>query len=292
MRQRRKNLRNGLLFVMPWLIGFSFFLAYPTIASLYYSLSVYDMFTPPKWNGFGNYWELFHDPIFWISLSNTFYYAIFAIPLGQVIALLLALLLNTKVKAMPVFRTIYFLPTIVPPVVIAILWLWIFNTRYGVLNALLAGIGIRGPNWLGDPAWAKPALILMSFWTVGQPMIIYLAGLQDVPQQLYEAAELDGANWWQKTLRITLPMVSPAMLLNVIIGLIWAMQIFTLPYIMTGGGPMRATTFYALYLYENAFQFFKMGYASAMAWLLFIIILTCTLIIFKISSKKIYYAGK
>lgn len=193
---------------------------------------------------------------------------------------------------MPVFRTLFYLPSLVPIVASALLWMWIFNGEYGILNAVLKIVGIKGPPWLNSPGWAKPSLVMMGLWGVGVPMIIYLAALQNVPVSLYESSLLDGANWWQKILHITLPLISPAILFNVIMSIIVTFQLFTEPFIMTGGGPGRSTEFYVLYLWANAFQYLRMGYASAMAWILFIIILVCTLLVFKSTAKKVYYGGE
>lgn len=289
---KRKNLRNGLIFVSPWIVGFSFFLLYPIISSIYYSFTEYSVIAPPLWRGWRNYLELFNDEVFWISLYNTMYYFALSVPLQFVIALSFALLLNAKVRAMSLFRTFFFLPTLVPIVASAILWMWIFNGQYGILNAGLKLIGVHGPGWLTDPVWAKPSLVMMGLWGVGGPMIIYLAALQDVPVSLYESSFLDGANWWQRTLHITVPLISPAILFNVVMAMIDTLQLFTQPFIMTEGGPGRSTEFYVLYLWENAFQFMKMGYASAMAWILFVIILVITLIAFKSMTRRVYYGGK
>lgn len=283
----------GLFFICPWLIGISIFTIYPFFASIYYSLTSYDVISPPYFVGIYNYKELFtNDELFWKSLYNTFYYAIFATPLGIVAGIGIALLLNLKVKGIALFRTIYYLPAIVPIVGASILWVWLLNPEFGIVNALLYRIGVKGPGWLADPTWSKPSLILMSVWGLGGAMLIYLAALQDVPQSLYESAELDGANRWQKTVHITVPLITPAIFFNLIMGLIGAFQYFTQAYIMTGGGPADSTLFYSLYLFNNAFRYFKMGYASAMAWILFVVILVCTLTVFKSSRKWVYYAGK
>lgn len=288
-----RDLRNGLLFVSPWIAGFLVFTIYPILASLYYSFNNYSILTPAEWVGFGNYKALFfEDPLFWVSLTNTLYYIAFALPLGIIIGVTLALFLNMKVKGMAIYRTIYYLPTIVPTIASAILWIWILNPQYGLLNSFLAIIGIQGPGWLASPEWSKPALIIMSWWGLGGAVLIYLAGLQDVPQQLYEAAELDGANWFQKTVHITIPMLTPVIFFNLVMGLIGTFQYFTEAYVMTNGGPVNSTLFYALYLYRNAFVYLKMGYASSMAWLLFILVLTCTLLVFRTSARWVYYGGK
>lgn len=287
-----KRRRLGLLFVSPWLIGFLAFTIYPFLASIYYSFTDYSVLTPPEFVGFSNYKTLFtDDPLFWKSLGNTFYFAVISIPLQFVVALGLAMLLNQKVKGLAIWRTIFYLPSIVPVVAASIVWLWLLNPQYGIINGLLYLIGIDGPGWITDPKWSKPSLIIMSLWGVGGSMIIYLAALQDVPAQLYEAAELDGAGSYHKFINITLPTISPVIFFQVIMGIIGALQYFTQAYVMTGGGPADSTLFYSLYLYNNAFKYFKMGYASAMAWILFIIILVLTLALFRSSREWVYYAG-
>ncbi len=290
LRQKRE-LFYGLLFVSPWIMGMLMFVLYPVLASLYYSFCYYSVLSEPKFIGLGNYFDLFTDSVFWGSVLNTFYYAVFALPLGIAISVTLAMLLTVKVRGVTIYRTIFFLPSLLPVVALAILWLWIFNGEYGVLNFALSKLGIEGPNWLAEKNWAMPALIIMSFWGVGHMVVIYLASLQDVPQVLYEAAELDGASWWHKARHITLPMISPVIYFNLIMGIIGTLQIFAQPYIMTGGGPARATLFYTMYLYDNGFRYLRMGYASAMAWILFIIILLLTLVATRISRKYIYYEG-
>jgi multiple sugar transport system permease protein len=220
------------------------------------------------------------------------YMAVFTIPLSIVFAMTLAMLLNMKVRGQSFYRTIFYLPTIVPFVASSLLWLWIFNPQYGIINALLWFVGIQGPGWLGDPNWSKPALVVMNLWGVGGWMIIYLAGLQDVPQELYEAAEIDGATWWDKTIHLTLPFMSPYILYSLILMLIGTFQFFTQPQVMTQGGPVDSTRVYALYLYDNAFRYFRMGYASAMAWLLFLVVVVLTVLIFKTSARRVYYAGQ
>jgi len=292
-RQEKQDLLNGLLFAAPAIIGFILFVAYPIGASVYYSFTSYSILQPGRWVGLENYRELLtEDPIFYTSLSNTLYMAVVTIPLSIFLAMALAMLLNLKVRGQSFYRTIFYLPTIVPFVASSLLWLWIFNPQYGLINTLLWYVGIRGPGWLGDPAWAKPALVIMLLWGVGNWMIIYLAGLQDVPQELYEAAEIDGARWWDKTRHLTLPFMSPYILYSLILQLIGIFQYFTQPQVMTQGGPVDSTRVYALYLYDNAFRFFRMGYASAMAWLLFIVVVILTVVIFKSSARRIYYAGQ
>jgi multiple sugar transport system permease protein len=291
-RSERRNLRNALLFLSPWIAGFAVFLLYPIVSSLYFSFCDYSVLEPAVWIGTENYRDLARDDIFWTSLWNTGYYALASLPLGMLVALALAILLNSKVRGLAFYRTIFFLPSILPVVAMSILWLWIFNGQYGVLNFTLSALGIPSkalPTWLDSPLWAMPALIVMGLWGVGYSVVIYLAGLQDIPVSLYESADIDGANWWQKTLHITLPMLSPVIYFNLVMGIIGTFQIFAQPYIMTQGGPQRATTFYTLYLYNLAFEDLRMGYASAMAWILFLIILVLTLLATRLSQRHVHY---
>ncbi|MGQ9632414.1 MAG: carbohydrate ABC transporter permease [bacterium] len=284
---------KGYLFALPWFIGFSAFVLYPILASFYYGFTDYTVLTPPQWVAFKNYIIMFtQDELFWVCLYNTLYYVVFLVPLSVIVGVGLALALNVRVRGMPLYRTIYFLPTLVPTIASAILWMWVLDPQYGLVNSLLYKVGIRGPGWIADIKWSKPSIIIMQLWGgVGSPIVIYLASLQDVPQELYEAAEVDGANWWHKIVHITLPMISPVILFNVIITLIGAFQMFTQPFIMTDGGPANSTLFYALYLYRNAFRYFKMGYASGMAWLMFLLILASTIFILKASGRWVYYRG-
>ncbi|MDR3691729.1 MAG: sugar ABC transporter permease [Fimbriimonas sp.] len=282
----------GYLFASPWLLGFLVFMSYPLIASIYFSLCDYSVLKSPVWVGIDNYKMLMHDELFRTTLANTFLYAAIALPAGMATAIILAMLLNAKVKGMALYRTFFFIPSLVPQVSLAILWRWVLDGEHGVLNPVLAKIGIHGPNWLNDPLWAKPSLVLMAMWGVGNAMLIYLAGLQDVPTQLIEASELDGANGWQKTKHVTLPMISPVILFNGIMGIIGSLQVFTVPYIMfPGGAPVHSTYFYTEYLYDNAFRYHKMGYASAMGWIMFIVILVLTMLSLRMSEKHVHYQG-
>jgi multiple sugar transport system permease protein len=291
----RANLRKGLAFCAPWLIGFSVFTLYPVVASLFYSFCDYSVLQSPIWSGMENYRRLWNDSVFWLSLRNTLFYAGLSLPLGLVVALGLALLLNTGVKGMAVWRTIFYLPSIVPIVASSMLWLWIFNGKFGLLNAVLRPfLGSATPGWLADPLWAKPALVLMSLWGVGNSMVIYLAGLQNVPAELYEAAEMDGAGSWRKFWYVTVPLISPVIYFNLIMGIIGSLQVFTTVFAMTGGAdgnPARSTLFYALYLFSTAFYDLRMGYACAMAWVLFVIIVALTLTATKLMEKRVHYAG-
>lgn len=287
-----QNVRYGLIFISPWLIGFFCFRLYPIAAAFYYSFCQFDSISPPKWIFLQNFKTLFFkDEYFWLSLYNTLYYSLFSVSGQIILAFLIALLLNLRVKGLAIYRTIFYIPSIVPIVATAILWLWILNPQFGLVNALLFKIGVQGPGWFSEPAWAKPGLVIMSWWLIGPTVIIYLAGLQDVPQQMYEAAMIDGANWWHKLVYITIPFMTPTIFFTLVMNTIVSLQVFTQVYIMTEGGPMNSTLVYAYYLYENAFEYFKMGYASAMAWLLFLVIFTITYLIFKSSKKWVYYGG-
>ena len=288
-----RDMRTGLMFASPWLIGFAVFFVYPVLASFYYSLCTYDAIRPPQFIGLENYRQLFfEDELFWKSLGNTIYMVVFGLPIGLLASLAIALLLNQKIKGIAFYRTAFYVPSITPVVATSILWLWLLNPEMGLINVALSKIGISGPAWLTDPAWAKPALILMSLWGAGGGMVIYLAALQDIPESLYEAASLDGATSTTQFWNITLPILTPVILFNLIIGLIGAFQYFTQAYVMTAGGPQDSTTSYALHLFNRAFLDFKMGYASAMAWILFVITLIAALLIFKSSARWVYYSGE
>jgi multiple sugar transport system permease protein len=287
-RNEKRDLAKGLAFVIPWLLGFSVFLATPIGLSFYYSLCDYPLARPPIYIGTQNYRWLLHDPLFWRSMRNTIYYAAMALPAGMLVSLGLALLLNAKVWGQGMFRTIIFLPSLIPAVASAMLWLWVFNSKLGLFNHLLAMIGIAGPQWLGA-RWAMPALALMSLWGVGNTVVIYLAGLQDVPADLMEAAEIDGAGRWRKLWSVTIPLLSPVIFFNLIMALIGMVQTLTVPYIMTAGGPNNATYFYTMYLYDNAFRYVHMGYASAMAWIQLLVILALTAIAFLSGRRWVHY---
>jgi multiple sugar transport system permease protein len=283
----------GIAFTLPWIIGLCTFTLYPVIASLYYSFCDYSVLESPVWIGGDNYSRLVHDRNFWISLKNTLIYAGFSIPIGMIVALCLALLLNCRVRGTAIFRTIFYIPSIVPIIASSMLWLWILNPSLGLVNQALAPLchllGVHPPGWLDDPAWAKPALILMSAWGVGNSMIIYLAGLQDVPEALYEAAEIDGASKWQQFWHVTLPMLMPVVYFNLVMGIIGALQTFTQVFVMTGGTegtPAQSTLMYAPYLFATAFFDLRMGYASALAWVLFCIIALLTLLATKALQER------
>jgi multiple sugar transport system permease protein len=292
-RKQMKRLTKGLAFCSPWLIGFLLFGIIPILASFYFSFTRYSILQPPRWIGFDNYVNLFTDDrLFWLSLGNTLYYTFFANLTGVLLALGLAMLLNMQVRGLSFYRTVFYLPVIVPIVASSIVWLWLFNPQYGVLNYAFSALGIPPIPWLTDPAWSKNSLIIMSLWSIGNAVVIFLAGLQDIPTELLEAAELDGAGTLKKIRYVTIPMITPVILFNLIIGLIGGFQVFTQAYVMTSGGPADSTLFYALYLYQSAFRFFKMGYASGLAWILFVVILGSSLALFKSSSRWVHYSGE
>lgn len=386
LRTTTRMTLTGYAFIAPWLFALVFLIGYPFAASLYFSTCEYPPLRGPLFVGSENYAELARDNVFGQSMLVTITYAVVAIPLGVVLALTLAMLLNSRIKGRSIYRVIYYLPHLVPSVVVAILWMWMFNPQFGILNVVLAPFGkmlafllrpfaaakvgvpgwfalflviatftgwrwlkgktadvdlrsenrdsfllasrialgvfaaallfalavwihpidlekIRSPGWLTDanplpsglsiaPSWALWALIYMAMWGVGQMAVIYLAKLQDVPLELYEAADLDGANWWQKTRHITIPMISPVILFNVVMGIIGAFQVFTEPYIMTAGGPEDKTRFVAMFIYDQAFQYQRLGYASAVAWVLFLVIVALTMLALRISRERVYYAAR
>jgi multiple sugar transport system permease protein len=289
-----RNTAAFWLFVSPWIVGFVIFTGGPMVYSLVLSFMDWDLIDPAKFTGLANYKEALSDPKLGQAIKVTLTYAVVSVPLQTVLSLGVALLMNVRVRGVNVFRTIWYLPSLVTGVAQAVLFIWVFHPSYGLVNGLLRLFGVDGPKWLFDADWALPAVILMSLWTVGGNMIIYLAGLQDVPKSLYEAASIDGAGRWHSLWHITLPQVSPVIFFNVVTGLIGAMQTFTQGYVVThnGGGPSDSLLFYVLYLYQNAFSFFQMGYASALAWILFGMIMVLTALVFRGSAFWVYYESQ
>lgn len=282
----------GYGFIAPWLLGFVLFTAWPFLRSVYLSFTRYDVVRPPKWVGLANYRNLLtNDETFWASSWVTLKFAIVSVPLGVVAGVGLALLLNSNVRGITVYRTIFFLPSIVPAVATTAIFLWILNPQIGLVNKLLEKAGIVGPSWLADPTWAFWSLVFVALWGVGSSMVIYLAGLKDIPNYLYEAATVDGANPFQKLTKVTLPMLTPVIFFNLVMGTIGALQAFTQAYIMTQGGPEDSTRFYALYLFDRAWRYADMGYASAMAWILFLAIVVLTAVLFRTQKRWVHYGG-
>ncbi|MBZ0292819.1 MAG: sugar ABC transporter permease [Anaerolineae bacterium] len=280
----------GYVFVAPWVIAFLAFELVPTAAAFFFSLTDWSVVGDWSFIGFANYIEMFtRDRLFWKSVGNTLYYVAFAVPLNVAVGFLLALLLNAKVRGQTVFRTMFYLPALIPSVAGAIVWIWIFDTNNGILNYILGTVGIEPIRWLTSPSWSKPALIIMSLWGLGAGMVIYLAGLQNIPQELYEAAEVDGANPIQKVFRITIPLMTPTIFFNLILGIIGSFQVFNSAFIMTNGGPIDSTLFYMLHIYENAFTHWRMGYASALSVVLFIFVLILTAIVNQTSKRWVFY---
>jgi multiple sugar transport system permease protein len=281
---------TGLLFISPWLIGFLCFTIGPFFSSIYLSFNSYDLVHAPHWVGSANYSTLLHDdPMFWTSLWVTVRYAAVSVPLGIIIGVALALLLNTKVKGQTIFRTIFYLPSIVPAVANAVVFSWILNPEIGLVNGILRAFGVEGPAWLNDTKWALWSLILMGLWSVGGSMVIYLAGLQDIPVHLYEAATLDGASAYQRLRKVTLPLLTPVIFFNLVMGIIGSFQYFTEAFIMTNGGPEGSTSFYALYLFQRAWQYLDMGYACAMAWIVFVVVMVITGIVFQSQKRWVHF---
>lgn len=280
---------TGLAWISPWLLGFVIFMAVPIGMSLWYSLTDFPLLEPPLYVGLENYQGLLSDAVFGKALWNTAVYCILFIPAASALSLLFAAALNQRLKGLWVYRTAVFIPSLVPIVAAAMIWLWLFNADQGLINVALRVVGIEGPNWLGDRDWALIALVLMGLWNIGQPVVIYLAALQDVPESLYEAASIDGMGPWRRLWHVTMPMISPVILFNVIIMTINTLQVFAVPYIMTEGGPDRATYLFTHYLYDNAFVFRKMGYACAIAWVQFVVILALTGAMFAASRKLVHY---
>lgn len=292
---QRRAIRLGLLFVSPWIIGFCAFFAYPFFATIYYSFTDFNGVGAAKFIGLTNYVNLFHDPLFRTSLFNTLYYTAIELPLSTGAALGLALLLNMKVRGRAVYRTIFYIPSIVPLIASCMIFVWIFNPTSGIVNDILTDAHLPAPNWFFSIAWSKPSFILLGLWALGQPMVIYLAGLQGVPREMYEVAALDGASPWQRLRHVTLPMISPVILFTVILQLVLCVSYFTQAQVIENGqpgGPGTSTWFYVQYLYVQAFQFLKFGYSSAMAFFLFVISAIIMVLLFKSSSRWVYYASE
>jgi multiple sugar transport system permease protein len=302
-RQLRRDLR-AYLFLSPWLIGLLVFTAYPTLASFYFSLTKYNILNPPRWVGTENFVKLFtKDPLFWTAVWNTAYYTLVSVPLGLAVALGLAVLLNQRRSGIGLYRTAFYLPNLVPAVVITLVWSVMLDPRLGLVNAALRAIGLPGPGWLRSSDWSKPGLIVMSLWSgSGSAMLIFLAGLKDVPASLLDAAMIDGANSWQRFRHVVLPLLTPTIFFNLIIGIINSFQVFTIAFIATSGaggggsvagsaGPLNSLLMYMVLLYRNAFRYFDMGYASAMALAMFVVLVLLTLVVVRSSDYWVHYEG-
>lgn len=305
--RERSRLIRGLLFISPWVIGFLAFSVYPLVATAIFSLTDYSVLSRPVFIGAGNYQDLMTDPVFWQALSNTLVFAALAVPLNTVVACFLAVLLNFNVRGRGIYRTVFFLPSLVPMVCLALVWRWLLNGELGLINMGLApilevinhtfGTSFLPPNWLQDALYTKPGLVLAGLWGVGHAMVIYLAGLQEAPLELYEAAEIDGAGFRQKLLHVTIPLLSPYIFFNLIMGIIGTLQIFAVPYVMMGGtagadgiaGPERSMLFIATYIYQNAFEYWNMGYACAISLIFFVIVLILTLVVVRLSERRVHY---
>lgn len=293
-RPNKGDTLAGWLWVSPWVVGFLAFLLIPVLMSLYYSFTDYPLLEPPLWTGAANYTRMFHDDVFLGALNRTLLYAAVSIPVSTALALVIAGLLNAKVRAGGFFQAAVFVPTLVPMAASAMIWLWLLNGEHGLINRALRTLGLPGPNWLTDRSWAMPALVLISLWGVGQAVVLYLAALREVPEQLYEAAAIDGMGPIRRFWSVTLPMISPVILFNVVTLLIGTMQFFVVPYIITKatpGGDPRAMYFFTMYLYDNAFVYGQMGYASAQAWVQLLIILALTGAMFFFSKRFVHYRG-
>ena len=283
----------GWIFALPWIIGLIVFYLYPMVSSAIFSFSEFKGFFPEKFNGLANYKDVISDPVFAIAVRNTLFYTFLAVPIGLIIGIVLASLLNAKVKGKSVYRVLVFIPTLMPAVTTGIIWQWLLNSQYGVVNNLLLKIGINGPPWFASEIWSKPSLVIIAEWTIGTTVLTYLAGLQDIPTQYYEAAKLDGANLFHQFKNITLPLLSPVIFFNIVMGIIGGMQQFTLPFVITNGSgtPANSMMFYGMLLYKDAFAYFKMGRANAMAWMMFVVVMALTAVITHTSKKWVYYMG-
>jgi multiple sugar transport system permease protein len=286
---RKRQIVAGYLFISPVILGYLIWVAGPMLMAIWLSLTEWDMLRPAEFVGLSNYRQMLQEDLFWKSLGVTFYFTFVSVPLSLAVSFAVALLVNVNIRGIPFFRLLFYLPSIVPLVVNAVLWLWIFNSELGLLNAALNWLGLPKVLWFQDSNWAMPALIIMSMWGIGGAMMIFLAGLQGIPQHLYEAAEIDGANYWGRFRHVTIPMMSPVIFFNLVIGLIGAFQTFVPGYLMTQGGPQNSTLFFGLYIFRSAFRDFKMGYASALSLVLFAIVLLLSVFVFRYLGRLVYY---
>jgi multiple sugar transport system permease protein len=292
VRRWNREAFHAYVFMAPAILGLLLFVLVPVVASLLLSFTEYNIITDPKWIGLDNYTTLFQEELFWQALRVSAIYSVVSVPLALAVSLGLAVLLNHQMRGILLFRSIYYMPTVISGVGVAMLWRWLFNAEYGVINILLGKVGIEGPAWLLDERWALPALIITSLWGVGGTTLIFLAGLQGIPQELYEAAEIDGAGAWSQFRSVTLPLLSNVTFFNLVLGIIGALQVFTDAFVITRGGPNHATLFLSVYLYQHAFQYLNMGYAAALAWVMFLIVLVLTMLVFKSSPLWVYYESE
>ncbi|CAH1216293.1 Lactose transport system permease protein LacF [Paenibacillus plantiphilus] len=285
----KQNNLAGYLFISPWIIGFLFFTGAPVLYTFAISGFQWDLMSTPTFIGLDNYVKMFKDPLFYQSVKVTLIYTLTSVPLQVIVAMLAAMLLNKELKAMKLFRTLIYLPSIMSGVAVAMIWSWMYNPKFGLVNDVLGWFGIAGPEWLFDEKFSLAALVLMSLWSIGGPMVIFLAGLQDIPDYMYEAAHLDGASKFRLFWHVTLPMLSPTVLFNSVMGLILSFQVFTQAYVMTGGGPSDSTLFLVLYIFLNGFKYFDMGYASTLSVVLFLMVFVLTVLQFKLSKRFVHY---
>jgi multiple sugar transport system permease protein len=295
VQARNREALDGIVMALPWIIGFVFFALWPILQSLYYSFNAYDVFNPPVWTGLANYRELFADDVFATSLANTVYYTVISVPLQIVVALLLAFLMTSRIRGVPVFMALYYLPSVIAGVAVSLIWKYLFQSDIGIFNTLLGYVGVGGPPWLDSVLWSKPSLILLSTWQVGTIMIIYIAAIKNIPRDYYDAATIDGAGLLRQFIRITIPLISPLVFFTVVIRLIDSFKIFTEVWALTydnpmpAGGPARSTLMLVVYIFQNAFSTFRMGYASALSWVLLVIVLVLTLANFRMAKAWVHY---
>lgn len=291
---RRREAVAGVLFVVPWLVSLLIFTAYPVLAAFYLSFTEYNILEPPEWVGLQNYQTMFtSDTSFWTGVDNSAYYALLSVPLSLIASLILALILNLRATGIGVYRTLFYLPSLAPPVAGTIVFILLFSPDQGLVNAILRALGLPTPGWLTDPTWAKPTLVILSLWGLGSAALIFLAGLKEIPQSLLEAAAIDGAGPVQRLRHVTIPLLSPVILFNLVMGIIWSFQVFTQAFVIGGttGEPLESTLMFMVLIYRHAFRYFAMGYASALAIVLFVAVLVVTLVIFRTSGRWVYYEG-
>jgi multiple sugar transport system permease protein len=291
---RRQETRAGLLFILPWLIALLVFTAYPVLATFYLSFTNYNILQPPSWIGLENYQTIFaEDPAFWTAARNSVVYAVVSVPLKLIVAFGLALLLNMGVRGIGLYRTIFYLPTLVPPIAATVVFILLFSPLGGPVNTILSWFGIQAPDWFNDPNWAMPALIVLGIWPLGVETLAFLAGLKEIPQDLLDAASVDGAEGWQRLRHVIIPLISPVILFNLVIGVIYSFQVFTQALVIGGqtGEPLESTLMFLVLIYRNAFRYFSMGYAAALSVVLFVAVLLLTLLIFRSARSWVHYEG-